>query len=141
MSNLIHIVYVSCSRKKLSEIELDDILSEIRPKNRKNNITGLLLYNDEIFIQVLEGKSEIINNLYERLKNDDRHVNVVTILKENIKQRSFPDWSMGYHKLSKEESKKLPGYSNLMSANDFKECLKESSAAVVELIDKFMMYT
>nr|WP_320120320.1 BLUF domain-containing protein [uncultured Marinifilum sp.] len=141
MSKLIQIVYVSCSRNKLSESELDDILSEIRPKNRKNSITGLLLYNDEIFIQVLEGKSEIINDLYERLKKDDRHINIVLILKENIKKRSFPDWSMGYHKLSKEESKELPGFSNLMSAKDFKESLKKSSAAVVELIDKFMMYT
>ncbi|NOU60890.1 BLUF domain-containing protein [Marinifilum caeruleilacunae] len=141
MPNLIHIVYVSFSRFKLSELELDQLLAEIRPKNLANGVTGLLLYNDEIFIQVIEGEQDTINSLYDRLEKDRRHTNIVKILEEEIKQRSFPDWSMGYHKLSKEESNDLPGYTDLMTAEDLRTSLKQSSKAIIDLVEKFMKYT
>ncbi|GAB7086850.1 BLUF domain-containing protein [Marinifilum fragile] len=141
MPNLIHIVYVSFSKNQLSELELDELLSEIRPKNLKQGVTGLLLYNDEIFIQVIEGKSDTIHDLYDRLQKDKRHTNIVKILEERIDQRSFPNWSMGYQKLSKEESKVLPGFTDLMTTNDIRESLKQSSQAIVDLIVKFMKYT
>ncbi|WP_321279015.1 BLUF domain-containing protein [Marinifilum fragile] len=141
MPNLIHIVYVSFSRNQLSELELDELLSEIRPKNLAKGVTGLLLYNDEIFIQVIEGESDTIHDLYNRLQKDKRHTNIVKILEERIDQRSFPNWSMGYQKLSKEDSKDLPGFTDVMSSNDIRERLKQSSQAIVDLIVKFMKYT
>ncbi|RKE02634.1 BLUF domain-containing protein [Marinifilum flexuosum] len=141
MPNLIHIVYVSFSRNQLSELELDELLSEIRPKNLANGVTGLLLYNDEIFIQVIEGEKDKISTLYNRLQNDNRHTNIVKILEEDIDQRSFPEWSMGYQKLSKEDSKDLPGFTDVMSSDDIREALKQSSQAIVDLIVKFMKYT
>ncbi|WP_321309168.1 BLUF domain-containing protein [Marinifilum fragile] len=141
MPNLIHIVYVSFSRNQLSELELDELLSEIRPKNLATGITGLLLYNDEIFIQVIEGESDTIHDLYDRLQKDKRHTNIVKILEERIDQRSFPNWSMGYQKLSKEDSKDIPGFTDVMSSNDIRETLKQSSQAIVDLIVKFMKYT
>ncbi|WP_321515561.1 BLUF domain-containing protein [Marinifilum fragile] len=141
MPNLIHIVYVSFSRNQLSELELDELLSEIRPKNLATGVTGLLLYNDEIFIQVIEGESDTIHDLYDRLQKDKRHTNIVKILEERIDQRSFPNWSMGYQKLSKEDSKDLPGFTDVMSSNDIRERLKQSSQAIVDLIVKFMKYT
>ncbi|MDQ2180065.1 BLUF domain-containing protein [Marinifilum sp. D714] len=141
MPNLIHIVYVSFSRNQLSELELDQLLSEIRPKNLANGVTGLLLYNDEIFIQVIEGETDTIRTLYDILQKDRRHTNIVKILEEKIDQRSFPDWSMGYQKLSKEDSKDLPGFTDVMSSNDIRNSLKQSSQAIVDLIVKFMKYT
>jgi Sensors of blue-light using FAD. len=141
MPNLIHIVYVSFSRNQLSELELDELLSEIRPKNLATGITGLLLYNDEIFIQVIEGETDTIRRLYDILQKDKRHTNIVKILEERIDQRSFPNWSMGYQKLSKEDSKDLPGFTDVMSSNDIRETLKQSSQAIVDLIVKFMKYT
>jgi hypothetical protein len=141
MPDLIHIVYVSFSSDKLSELELDQLLAEIRPKNQANGVTGLLLYNDEIFIQVIEGESEIIKSLYHRLQNDRRHTNIVKILEEGIKKRSFPDWSMGYQKLSKEESNAIPGYTDLMTTDDLRTSLQKSSKAIIELVEKFMKYT
>ncbi|WP_282126239.1 BLUF domain-containing protein [Marinifilum flexuosum] len=141
MPNLIHIVYVSFSRNQLSELKLDELLSEIRPKNLANGVTGLLLYNDEIFIQVIEGELNTIRTLYDLLQKDKRHTNIVKILEERIDQRSFPNWSMGYQKLSKEDSKVLPGFTDVMSSNDIRETLKQSSQAIVDLIVKFMKYT
>jgi hypothetical protein len=141
MPKLIHIVYVSFSRNQLSELELDLLLSEIRPKNLANGVTGLLLYNDEIFIQVIEGETNTIRTLYNRLQKDHRHTNIVKILEEKIDQRSFPEWSMGYQKLSKEDSKDLPGFTDMMSSNDIRESLKKCSQAIVDLIEKFIKYT
>ena len=141
MTNLIHIVYVSFARNQLSELELDQLLAEIRPKNLVHGITGLLLYNDEIFIQVIEGESDTIQALYDRLQKDHRHTNIVKVLEERIDQRFFPNWSMGYQKLSKEDSKDLPGFTDVMSSKDIRESLKQSSQAIVDLIVKFIKYT
>ncbi|MGM0504454.1 MAG: BLUF domain-containing protein, partial [Bacteroidota bacterium] len=106
MKDLIQIVYVSFSVKDLTENDLEELLVDIRKRNKVQKVTGLLLYNDGTFIQLIEGKTGIIQNLYEKIKNDRRHSNVVLLLDESIKKRAFPDWTMGYYKLNREQSGK-----------------------------------
>jgi len=50
----------------------------------------LLLYNEEAFIQVIEGKREIIKNLFGRISKDSRHSNMVKLLGKPIEKRAFP---------------------------------------------------
>ena len=80
MSDLIHIAYVSLSNKELDETELDELLMDIRKRNKQQNVTGLLLYNDGSFIQVIEGKSKMLIELYEKIKQDHKHENIVKLL-------------------------------------------------------------
>ena len=118
MKELIHIVYVSFAQKELSEKELTGLLKEIRSKNAEQGITGLLLYNDGAFIQVIEGSKEIINRVFKSISNDQRHTNVVKLLEEPIVQRAFPDWTMGFRQISDEQSASIPGFSyNCMAVN------------------------
>ncbi|BAX82537.1 BLUF domain-containing protein [Labilibaculum antarcticum] len=126
MADLIHIVYLSYSSKELSERELNDLLATIRRKNEIQNITGLLLYNDEAFIQVIEGDRENIHRVFDLISKDSRHTNVLKILEEPITKRAFPDWSMGFRKVTKEQNMQLPGFSDFMqnkhSEIDYEEC-------------------
>lgn len=141
MPDLIHIVYLSYSEKELSESELNGFLATIRRKNEIQNITGLLLYNDEAFIQVIEGKREIINNLFDIISKDSRHSNIVKLLEEPITKRAFPDWSMGFRKINKEQNMQLPGFSDFMqnkhSEIDYEEC----ATAVRHLLYSFRKHT
>ena len=53
---LIHLIYSSASTtSNLTEEALNIILSESRENNKANNISGILLYQDGSFFQVLEG--------------------------------------------------------------------------------------
>ena len=141
MSELIHIVYVSTSTHDLSQLELDELLKSIRAKNKKNNITGLLLYNDGMFIQVIEGDVKRIIDLFELVKSDARHKNIVELLKEPIKKRSFPDWSMGFKRITNEDLKSIHGFSNFMSEDTDWEPDPGIAEQVLFLLNSFRKYT
>lgn len=141
MYELIHIVYVSFALRNLSEKELHDLLEEIRAKNHSRDVTGLLLYNDRSFIQVIEGGKKTIQHLFNTIKNDSRHTNVVKLLEEPIDKRAFPDWSMGFQRISNEQSSKIPGFSDFMQREKPAETIRGSTQQVVYLLDSFRKYT
>ncbi|MRT94477.1 BLUF domain-containing protein [Ancylomarina sp. 16SWW S1-10-2] len=141
MSNLIHIVYISISHRDLSEKELSDFLLDIRAKNKKLDITGLLLYNEGSFIQVIEGEKEAIQTLFKLVKNDKRHTNIIELLTEPIAERSFPDWSMGFKVINSKDLEKIPGFSGLMNEELDSKALPGIAKQVVKLLNSFRQYT
>jgi hypothetical protein len=132
---------VSFANKSLTEKELESLLTEIRKKNAQQNVTGLLLYNDLNFIQVIEGTKKTIHKVFNSIEQDSRHTNVVKLLEEPIKKRAFPDWSMGYRKLSKEQSSSIPGFSNFLNGEDQENIIRGSTQQVMYLLDSFRKYT
>lgn len=141
MTDLIHLVYISFAGKSLSEKELESLLKEIRKKNAQQNVTGLLLYNNLNFIQVIEGATETIHKIFNAIERDSRHTNVVKLLEEPIKKRAFPDWYMGYRKLTKEQSSSIPGFSNFLNGEDQEKIIRGSTQQVMHLLNSFRKYT
>ncbi|MDE5416932.1 BLUF domain-containing protein [Labilibaculum sp. DW002] len=140
MSKLIHIVYLSVSKQELSEKELADFLSVIRAKNKKLQVSGLLLYNEGMFIQVVEGEKKTVQNLFQNVKNDSRHSNIVKLLEEDIAKRSFPDWSMGFKIISNKETENIPGFSDLLKEEISSEPMPGIAEQVVILLNSFRRY-
>lgn len=97
------LVYTSMSNQKMSDDNLKELLKKSRLKNEKLNITGMLLYLEPFFIQILEGEEERINEIINVIKQDSRHYKVKVIYKKPIEQRSFPHWTMGFNKLNDED--------------------------------------
>jgi len=89
------------------------LLRDARQKNAKNNITGMLLYAEGSFFQVLEGEAEKVKLLFEKIDQDERHQNLTIIVEEPIAERSFSDWTMGYAVVNPED------IDNIIGANDF----------------------
>jgi len=141
MSELFHIVYVSFSHKSLTEKELEELLHEIRKKNQIHNVTGLLLYNNESFIQVVEGEKRTLKDLYEHIMKDHRHNNIVKLLEEPISQRVFPNWSMGFKIIDNKKINKIPGYSNFISDNNSDLLIKNGAPEIMKLLISFKLYT
>lgn len=141
MSDLIHIVYVSFSSKEMSEDEIIELLSEIRVKNEKQNVTGLLLHNNESFIQVIEGERNTINRLFEKIKSDPRHDNIVKLLDEPIHSRAFPDWSMGFQEITSAETANIPGFSRFLISEEPEKEIEKAKPKVIDLLFKFKKYT
>ncbi len=141
MSNLIHIVYLSVSKRELTEKELADFLTNIRAKNKKLKVSGLLLYNKGMFIQVIEGEKNTILNLFQNVTNDNRHSNIVKLLEEDIVRRSFPDWSMGFKIISYKETENIPGFSDLLKEEAAFEPIPGIAEQVMILLNSFRKYT
>ncbi|ADR21490.1 blue-light sensor BLUF [Marivirga tractuosa] len=100
---LSHLVYVSVRKKECTEEEIDKILAACKRNNPELDVTGVLLYSKTHFLQYLEGDYKEISGLYEKIKTDDRHKNVVLITTGQIKERSFPSWEMGSKEINEEK--------------------------------------
>jgi hypothetical protein len=87
--------YKSAVSKPITKTELRQILKSSQDNNYADNVTGALLFDSGIFLQVLEGKRGKINSLLARLTKDPRHSNIELIGLEPIEKRQFETWSMG----------------------------------------------
>ncbi|CAA0080406.1 Blue light- and temperature-regulated antirepressor BluF [Zhongshania aliphaticivorans] len=99
--SLHHLIY--CSTRSVSsedssviEVNAPALLIEAREKNKKNNVSGLLYFNDYYFLQCLEGSRHAVNMTYNTIVADDRHSDVVLIDYCEIAKRSFSQWDMAY---------------------------------------------
>jgi len=113
--SLITLVYVSSAKRKMSDEDLKSILEVSRDNNRKQDISGMLLYRNGFFIQALEGEEDAVQALYNKIKEDPRHGNVLSVYKAKIHERSFADWSMGFNKVEDESLKKLDGFTDFIN--------------------------
>lgn len=73
MDNLIRLTYYSRVKQSVSKKALSEILAISRHRNRDVGITGVLYFNREFFVQVLEGEREPVSKTYNRLVTDPRH--------------------------------------------------------------------
>jgi hypothetical protein len=107
------IIYLSTATHYLEKEEIDILLKQSRDYNSKNNITGVLLYIDGDFIQVLEGNKNVICFLFEKIKKDNRHKGIICVIDKKIPQRQFNDWSMGYCATNYQNLRKMYGFENI----------------------------
>jgi len=112
---MFYLVYVSLAADDISKQDLLDILEESRPRNSHAGITGMLLYKDGNFMQVLEGEEPSVKELYERVRRDSRHRGVLTLAEGQRQRRQFGDWSMGFRDLNDPEVRSTPGYSEFLN--------------------------
>jgi hypothetical protein len=64
--------------------------------NAAHHISGMLLYRDGKFMQVLEGEETALWLLYSKILHDPRHTDIVMLADEPLPQRGFAAWSMAY---------------------------------------------
>jgi len=71
-----------------------DIVEKGAVKNSEKGITGLLILTGNEFLQVLEGPTREVNELYLTIARDDRHRDIRLISFEQITKRYFQTWNM-----------------------------------------------
>lgn len=79
-----------------TKAEINRILEVSRENNAARHITGVLLYSQGYFAQILEGKLPQLEPLFETIQADDRHSDVVIIHYHPITKRNFGRWGMRY---------------------------------------------
>ena len=108
------LVYVSSAVKLFSNEDLVRLLELARANNHALDITGMLLYRDGNFMQLLEGPKEAVRSLVEKIKLDPRHHGFLALLQQEQPDREFREWEMGFQKLDAETAREIPGYSDFL---------------------------
>ena len=110
------LVYVSSAVEPFSQPELVELLEQSHANNEALGITGMLLYKDGNFMQVLEGEEAVVRRLYAAIGRDPRHHGLLTLLEGRLEQRQFPAWSMGFRDLNVADAASIPGYSEFLNS-------------------------
>lgn len=79
--DLYQLVYKSNVSKKFDASNTKEFLSTIQNANKQLEITGLLIFDGDNFLQVLEGRLSVISKLIASIQQDIRHSHVVILLK------------------------------------------------------------
>ena len=90
------IVYVSLASEEMTMQQLDALLAQSRLKNEKSQVTGVLVYHQREFLQLLEGEADAVNALFEQIEVDQRHQQVCKLWDGPISERSYTRWSMAF---------------------------------------------
>lgn len=93
---LVRLVYASRSSAPIDDDLVDAILTRSRTHNFEAGITGVLcVCHGDVFMQVLEGGRDEVNELYGKLVRDTRHTDVTLLDYAEIAERRFFGWRMG----------------------------------------------
>ena len=107
---MISIAYVSAAAVPMSEEDIVAILNQARANNSRNGLTGALLYFEGRFIQILEGPEDAVRARFAAISADPRHRSIHTVSEDEIAERQFPEWTMGFRPLSPDLVKDIPGW-------------------------------
>lgn len=102
--NLTRLVYYS-QRNPSERLDVAELLKTCQRNNARNNLTGMLHYNGDHFLQVLEGGRAEVSAIYHRIARDPRHSNIILIAASDVRERLFPSWSMGMHEGMSEQTR------------------------------------
>jgi hypothetical protein len=120
-----YLIYSSTASDDMNESVLKEILSEAERCNKLQNITGLLVYFDGSFIQMLEGKEEDVIETFERIKGDPRHVQIIKLFSGDVDKRHFLSWKMSLEVLDKAAFSNIEAYESLDEGDQFLQHLDD----------------
>lgn len=94
-SMLYTFVYCSRAAKGVDEVEVGRIVEEAQRRNLARGITGVLVFGNGVFFQLIEGPAVEIRKLIATLRSDPRHCDVVSLdWSEERRERLYPNWEM-----------------------------------------------
>ena len=133
---LIQLIYVSAALKLFAPAELRELLRLARIKNQRLDVTGMLLYHQGSFLQVLEGPAAAVNPLLETIGADPRHDQLMLLLRREIEARNFADWKMGFVDVAA-QAQALPGFRDYFKSHSSFMDLMGEPQTVERVVDGF----
>lgn len=90
------------SRNRLGDLTIDpakdlmNILEVSKARNSVAGVTGALMFNDDRFVQILEGTKYQVDETFERIRRDSRHAEATILAIQEKPSRRFYDWCMAF---------------------------------------------
>lgn len=110
------LIYVSAATRPFLGVELQALLAKARVRNAACGVSGMLLYTEGSFLQILEGDEASVGVIFSRVQADRRHDRVLRLFSGPIDERSFGQWSMGFvdPRLTDATTRALTGFTNFL---------------------------
>ena len=134
---LVQLIYVSHTPTELGSAELGRLLESSVRHNLAQRVTGMLLYLNCSFMQVLEGEDAAVDETYSRILQDSRHSGVMLIERAPIKTQRFGHWSMGFKRLDSNEVADHPAYSPLVNGGLDAAAIGARKGLAIEVLNEF----
>lgn len=93
---IFRLIYSSQAAPGLATADLEVMLAESRLRNRARGITGVLVFVDGVFLQILEGEKQAVLDLMGTIALDPRHSDIKVFHEQESDERSFAAWNMAY---------------------------------------------
>lgn len=132
-----HVIYVSSASRLMDVEELGALLSKSRDYNSRHGITGVLLYRDGNFLQILEGDESAVRAIFSRISCDPRHRGLITLSEGPSERREFPEWWMGFREMKLSEVELLPGFTGYMNVPRVAGAIPTQSPGYRRLLELF----
>jgi hypothetical protein len=133
-----HIIYLSRATVAFNEQQLQQLLRQANSRNQALGVTGMLLYGQEQFLQVLEGEQALVQPLYEHIRQDPRHRDVTTFADKQIAHRAFKDWAMAYHPQDPQQFQQFAGLVSLADLWVERPNLTQADQQLLQLLRSFV---
>lgn len=134
---MIQVTYVSQTREPMGAEQLLDLLMQCRENNEQNDITGMLLYGNGTFLQVLEGDDGVVDALVAEILDDPRHANIEVLDRKSVEQRDYAEWSMGFDLVSNEGLREIEGLRDFGAAKFNFDFLVGNGPVVQSLVEHY----
>jgi hypothetical protein len=132
------ILYFSSALHLFTDDELLELLKVARANNARLDITGMLLYSDGNFVQIIEGPDDAVDALYAKISRDPRHTSLLKALDGPIEERRFADWTLGFDRIADAKTEGIDGLNDfLQKANEVGDGEKPGGDAASRLLDSF----
>ena len=89
------LIYTSRKSLKMTHEELLDMLLKAQEANYQLKLSGVLILQKGMFLQLLEGGEKEVKDMFEKIKRDIRHTDVNLVLESDSAERCLPMWAMG----------------------------------------------
>jgi hypothetical protein len=99
------VVYISSATQQFSPEALEELLARARANNERSGITGILLYHDLSFLQIIEGTRDDVDRLMARIRRDPSHSSMRIVQDDSICERDFKSWAMAFRIANAEEAR------------------------------------
>lgn len=134
---MIQVTYISRTREPMGPEALLDLLMQCRANNEQSDITGLLLYGNETFLQVLEGDDKVVDDLVSQILEDSRHADIEVISRKAIEARDYGEWRMGFDLVSNEGLSEVQGLTDFGAAKFNFDYLVSHGPVVHSLVEHY----
>jgi len=134
--SLVQLIYVS-ELVRNDETQIPAIMASSVRHNAEDGITGMLLYSQGNFLQVLEGERDKVDATYARIAQDPRHRNTVMLTEEPVDERHFANWSMGYRQLEPELAAQIPQYAPFFQFGFDAQAFQAKPGVALKMLELF----
>ncbi|UOQ69615.1 BLUF domain-containing protein [Hymenobacter volaticus] len=97
---LYQLIYTSRACVLFDAEALTQLLTKARTFYASQHVTGLLLYSEGHFLQILEGTRPEVETVYALIRQDPRHEQLQLLGQGPVPRRAFPYWGMGFCELA-----------------------------------------